>query len=188
MKKKLKEIAIVQSGVYFKNEPDGEVLNLQVKDFTPSLTIRAGDKLKPTLPGDSRTAAHLLHEGNLLFASKGTYNFCAIYNKVVGKAVASSSFLVIRLAESCGVLPEYVAWYLNHPQTMQQLKLSARGTSIPAISKTTLEETEIHIPAIEKQQIIINLARLQKRERQLREQLALKKEMFINSLLMRSIY
>ena len=187
MYKRIKEIAKVQSGVYLKNEPQGEVFYLQVKDFNSNCEIADWEKLKPTLTYDTRTLDHLLKDGDLLFAAKGTFNFCVIYNKEIGEAVASSSFIVIRIWNTNQVLPEYLAWFFNHPQTMQYLKLNAKGTAILSISKATIENMDMYIPSIEKQKQIVQLANLQKHEKWLREEITRRRETFIDNLLMQSI-
>jgi hypothetical protein len=68
--KKIRDIAVVLSGVYFNEIPMGEVNYLQI-----------------------------LSDVDLLFAAKGLFNFCALYSGDMGKSVASSSFWRLKLID-----------------------------------------------------------------------------------------
>jgi restriction endonuclease S subunit len=58
------------------------------------------------------------------------------------------------------VLPEYLSWFLNNPNTQISLKAQAMGTSIPSISKSVLEQLEIPIPSIERQKSVVSISKL----------------------------
>ncbi|OAV63304.1 hypothetical protein Barb4_05376 [Bacteroidales bacterium Barb4] len=77
-KRNIKEIADIQTGVYLKETPNGEVHYLQVKDFDkevfPVLSY-------PTIELNDKVNKYLLSEGNLLFAAKGFFNFCVVYRE-----------------------------------------------------------------------------------------------------------
>lgn len=170
MIKTIRDIAAIRSGAYMKEVPNGEVCYLQVSDF---------DKvdgeflhLKPTLGYDGKTENHLLSEGDLLFAAKGTSNFCAVFHKEMGKAVASSSFLVIRIINRTLITPDYLCWILNREDTLAFFKVNAIGTSIPSIGKALVEEYEIDIPPIQVQRKIMEISRLQQQEQRLYGQLS----------------
>ncbi|NDA63171.1 MAG: restriction endonuclease subunit S [Chitinophagia bacterium] len=162
MKSKIQHIATLQTGLFAKPLAMGEVVYLQSKHFDEQGNLSAN--LHPDLSIEDISAKHLLRAGDVLFAAKGTKNFAAIYEEHNLPAVASTSFFVIRLLNS-DVLPEYLAWFLNNPNTQASLKAQAMGTSIPSISKQVLEELEMPIPSIEKQISVVSISKLRLQEK-----------------------
>jgi restriction endonuclease S subunit len=183
MKIELKNIATIQTGLYAQTGTYGTVLYLQVKHFSDNGTLI--DNIIPELPLNSQTEKHLLAHGDLIFAAKGSKNVTVMYNSNYGHAVASSSFLVIKIQESykSTILPEYLCWYINHPKTQETIKLKARGSSIPSISKHDLEELSISIPPIEKQQTIIKIATLHTKEQYIIKQIQFLKDQYVQQRL-----
>ena len=68
-----------------------------------------------------------LRKNDLLFAAKGASNYCFLYDGVVEKMVASSSFIIIRII-SKDILPEFLCCFLNTPSVLNKLKKSSVGT------------------------------------------------------------
>src|SRR5574344_1533162 len=130
---KLKDIAEIQSGVYAKASPNPNTVYLQVNDFDADGIIY--NTAKPSIAMTTKNKGHYLNEGDLLFAAKGTKNFCAIFSGNNEKCVASSSFLVIRITKYDIADPEYINWYLNLSSTIMLFSSNAVGTSIPSITK-----------------------------------------------------
>lgn len=170
MKTTLRHIASIQTGVFAKPTADGEVLYLQAKHFDEAGQIST--ELHPDLKEDTISEKHLLRRGDVLFAAKGTKNFAAVYN-IDEPAVASTSFFVIRFEEKFKalILPEFLVWLMNHPVVQTLLKSQAMGSSIASISKGVLEELEISIPPIQKQELILNISKLRTKEIKLRQQI-----------------
>lgn len=175
---KLKDIAEIQTGIYAKASPSPDTVYLQVNDFDGEGVIF--DTAKPSISTTAKNKGHYLNAGNLLFAAKGTKNFCTIFTTNKEKCVASSSFLVVRITKSNVAEPTYINWYLNLPSTIMLLSNNAVGTSIPSITKTMLENIEIPLPPIATQKRIVEIAKLQKRERQLREAISTKRQQIID--------
>lgn len=184
MRGKLKNIAQILSGTYQQECPKGDVFYLQVKDFR-SFRLENGE-LKPTIQYSQKLAKHILQDNDLLFAAKGTSNFCTLYNKEMGMAIASSAFFIIRV-HSANTLPEYICWYLNTPQIIGMLQTGAVGSSTPSITKPMLEEIKIPLPSIEMQRKIITCAHLKDREHELQLLIAEKKKRLIDQLLINII-
>ena len=116
---------------------------------------------------------HLLRNGDVLFAAKGTKNFAALYNSENGLAVASTSFFVIRLTDPIHekLLPEFLVWFINNPPSLKLLKDQAIGTSIVSISKSVLSELEISIPTVAIQKAILKIAELRSKERKIKSKI-----------------
>lgn len=162
MKSKIQDIATLQTGLFAKPLAMGEVVYLQAKHFDDQGNLSA--TLHPDLSREEISAKHLLRNGDILFAAKGTKNFAAVYEEHNLPAVASTSFFVIRLFDT-KVLPEYLAWFLNNSNTQTIVKAQALGTSIPSISKVVLEELEIPVPTIEKQKSVVTISKLRWQEK-----------------------
>jgi restriction endonuclease S subunit len=113
---------------------------------------------------------HYLNPGDVLLAAKGSKNFATMFRGHFS-AVASTTFLVSRLRRA-DILPEYLVWYLNNPETQARLKHNAIGSSIVSISKSTLADLEITIPPLDVQRRILEIARLSTTEHNLRLKIA----------------
>ena len=184
MKTTIKEIAKIQTGLFAKPVGYGDVVYLQSKHFDEYGLLNSS--LHPDLNADDISENHLLNDGDVLFAAKGTKNFAAVYETHNPPAVASTSFFVLRLCNA-DVLPHYIAWFLNNSQSQILIKDLARGTSIPSIRKSVLEDLEIVIPLKPIQQIIVDIAILAKKERELREKLINKRSQFTEQKLLEKL-
>lgn len=184
MKTTLKHITSIQTGVFAKPVQKGEIVYLQSKHFDENGEL--AETLYPDLNADSKIDKHLLRKGDVLFAAKGTKNFAAWYENDNIPAVASTSFFVIRLHDK-NVLPGYLTWFLNHPETQSFLKAFARGTSIASISKAVLSELEIPLPDIQKQKLILQLFKFRNKEKNLKQQIEILREREIQHLLISAI-
>lgn len=173
MKTTFKNITTIQTGVFAKPIPKGEIVYLQAKHFDENGEL--SNTLYPDLKADGKIEKHLLKTGDVLFAAKGSKNFAACYETENIPAVASTSFFVIRL-QTDELLPGYLTWFLNHSNTQNLLKAKAIGTSIVSISKAVLQELEITIPSIRKQELVLKLHSLRNSEKKLKQQIEILRE------------
>ncbi len=177
----LRTIVNISTGVYQKSSSNGDLLYLQVRDFNKYHSIK--NNVEPNIVFEEKLRKHLLTKGNILFAAKGYDRFAHVYKNETIQAVASSSFLVIRIFDENIVIPEFIAWYLNHPKTQNIFDRIAKGTNLPSVSKVMVEEIEINIPSIEKQKQILKIDELRIKERLLNEKITLLKSQLINQKL-----
>lgn len=184
LKTSLKEIALIQTGVFARPKSSGEVVYLQAKDFDQNGSLTA--QLQPGLRFSDVSQKHLLKPGDVLFAAKGSKNFAAVYESHNQPAVASTSFFVIRLHTE-SVLLGYLAWFLNSAPTLDLLKGKAVGTSIPSISKQVLESVVVPLPPLAKQQTILDISALRKRETSLQMEIETLREKQIQKLILNAI-
>ncbi|MEW5798682.1 MAG: restriction endonuclease subunit S [Bacteroidota bacterium] len=173
MNTKLNDISQIQSGVYAKQSKNGDVLYLQSGHINESGGVEKN--VQPTVVLDHKLSNFILKEGDILFSAKGNRNISVVYDAQWGRAVASSTFFVIRLAVK-SVIPEYLSWFLNHPKTQLLLKAQAKGVNPPSISIETMKDLQIEIPDIRTQQEILDIYALRKRERELIHQIEELKE------------
>jgi restriction endonuclease S subunit len=169
----LGEVASVSTAYPFRRkvetEEGGDVAVIQMRNVDVD---NAEGKSGPILlRGDGgKYDRYLLREGDLLFQSRGArYPVTVVRAGVHG--IAANGLHVIRPAHA-RLLPEYLAWWLNHPVSQGRLaKDVARGTYIPFVSKRDLEAFLVPLPAAEIQAQIVAVDSLRRRERDLRERL-----------------
>ena len=186
MKKLIREISSIQTGYFGKPSGKGNVVYLQSKHFNESGQLQ--NILYPDLEVNNISEKHLLKEGDILFAAKGTKNFAAVFENHNHNepAVASTSFFVIKLTDF-RILPQYLTWFLNSYETQTLLKGQAIGTSIPSISKQVLENLEISVPNIETQEAILQITKLRNREKKLKQQIEMLREKQIQQQIINAI-
>lgn len=178
MERYIKEIGKISVGVFERPDKEGKVQCLQVKHFDEGRRFAGMKDLELVT-----TSRQLLEEGEVLFAAKGDKNFAVVYWSDMGPSVASPSFLVIRIEDSA-VLPEYLAWYLNHPEVLQEVRILATGSNIKSISKKALECFKVRIPSLGCQREIVGLNNLFCREYEVEKELWFRKLAYRNAYLM----
>jgi len=186
-KTSLSDIASIQTGLFAKPTSEGEVVYLQAKHFDENRVIK--QLLQPEIKADYVTEKHLLRQGDILFAAKGTNNFAALFENKNKPAVASTTFFVIRLQEKFQkkILPEFLVWLINHPISQKFLKGNAIGTSMVSISKVVLGELKISIPPVKTQKAILQIANLYKEEKKIKQQIDKLQEQQIQQQIINSI-
>ena len=184
LKKAIKDITYIQTGLFAKPSGFGELVYLQSKHFDENGQLVA--VLHPDLLAEGVSEKHILKSGDVLFAAKGAKNFATVFEKHNQPSVASTSFFVLRLKNN-QVLPEYLVWFLNNPQTQVLLKGQAIGTSIPSISKQVLENLEITIPRIETQRTILEITKLRNVEKSLKQKIEALREKQIQQQIINAI-
>lgn len=180
----LKEIAILQSGIYMKTDSEGDVRYLQVKDINPQNQVDY-DKLV-TVMNIGISDKHWLKNGDLLFAAKGASNYCIMYEGTERSTIASSSFIIIRPIVS-DVLPEFLCCFFNTPSILGMLKNSAVGTGIQVIPQSVVGEIRLDIPPLEVQKLIVEMDRLRRESEYIRSEINDLKHSLQDQLLMDSL-
>lgn len=175
----------INTGVYEKPTVGGTVYYIQSRDFNGYLEFN--DTIVPELQENPKFKKHYLKKGDILIAAKGGYYFAVVYNKEVSPAVASSTFLVLRQLNQAKVIPEFLAWFLNHPKTQLYFSTHSKGSNIPYIGKTLIMELEIDLPNLETQKRILGIHKLRMKEKKLVEKIEDLKEIMINETLIKAI-
>lgn len=179
----LNNLSKIDSGKSFRQRiddvPNGNCNVIQMKDIShENLTISANpqsillDDVKPN---------QLLQKGDILFMAKGNNNFAVIYNSDK-PAVAVSLFFIIRPNRN-KVIPEYLAWFLNTPTAQAYFHEQRLGAAVGNIRKVALENLEVDLPSMEKQQQIAKLNQLFHQEKQMIKSYLHKKELLLSGLM-----
>lgn len=185
MKHKLGAIASVSMGQTFRSrlerDQDGRVRVVQMRDLTPDNTVNALSLVQVSM--NSVSDHHQLHEGDIIFRSRGVTNTAAFLDHDIGLATLAAPLFRIRIMVD-SLFPEYLVWYLNQPVAQAYLACRQEGTAQKKISKHALEEMPIQLPALQTQQKIVDLSTLARHEHQLRYMLADKRERYLQGVLM----
>jgi restriction endonuclease S subunit len=184
LKTLVKDITNIQTGLFAKPAGIGELVYLQSKHFDEYGQLHS--VLHSDLPAEGISEKHLLKDGDVLFAAKGTKNFAAVFENHNEPSVASTSFFVIRPTDN-KVLPQFLAWFLNNHTTQTLLKGQAIGTSIPSISKQVLENLEIPVPDIKTQRVIVEISKLRNKEKSLKQKIESLREKQIQQQIINAI-
>ncbi len=187
MIRKLQDIVTLTSGIYAKADYSPDTLYLQSVHFDEFQKL--DPLLEPQLKIEGKSAKHLLQNGDILFAAKGIHNFGVVFQQNYGKAVASSSFIVLRLKNEAKSIinPDYLAWFLSNTPDIRDFHRKQLGTTIPSISIKTLSQIEVQIPTIQKQQLIYKIQQLRNKQRDLTLKLETARENQIQQLLINAI-
>jgi len=108
--------------------------------------------------------------GDVLFISRGTRNIAVEIETVPENTITTATFYNLRI-NSNGVLPAYLAWCINQRPFQMNLDEIRKGSGTPMIPRLAFSQIQIPIPSLDYQRSIIGLARLQSRERDLRQRL-----------------
>ena len=181
---KLGQISEVRMGYPFRSrlehEPTGDVAVIQMKDIDDAEIRRLDEVTRVSLPDGK--AHHLIQEGDLIFRSRGRSNSVALVGANIGKAVLAAPMLLIRPTD---VLPAYLVWFINLPSTQAALAALSEGTSVRMISKEAIQDLDIVVPSMARQQRIVEIAELEQQEEALLADLSAQRKRLINGVLMR---
>lgn len=185
MKKRINEIADVQTGFQFRQkleaDPGGTHWVVQAKDIDADQGRRldTADLWKVVPPRNADK--DLLQEGDVLYLAKGRRNYATPVESVQGASIAAAYFFVLRL-HSEDIRPDYLAWYINQPPARSYLADFFRGTGIPFIRMDDFTALEVCIPPLSVQKQIVALHELSLRESSLLRQLETKRSQLIRGV------
>ena len=183
---KVGDIAMVRSGYPFRTrleaDPQGNAFVLQMKDVSPNA---AADIAGAILTLVKAPAAHRLRVGDVVLKGRGSTH-CAVVEEVPASLplVAAAPIFVLR-ADRQKVEPAFLRWLLNHPSTQARLSATAVGTYVPTVTKALIEALEVDVPPLETQRLIVEVATLADRERELLNKISQMRTDATNQLLLR---
>lgn len=121
--------------------------------------------------------------GEVIFRSRGEPNTATAVQAGLLEPAAVIVPLIIMRPDKERILPEYLAWAINHPETQRRLDSEAQGTSLRMIPMAVLERLDIAVPDLQTQRRIVNLDALAKREGRLLRDLAERREQLTSLIL-----
>lgn len=184
LKLQLKDIVEINTGLYQKPKPGGNVVYFQIRNLTENGQIDPTEEFS-YLNSEDISDKYFLRKNDIMFAAKGFTNIAVVYKNEIKPAVASSVFFVLRLNERFinQILHEFIVWFLNNKLIQIRLQAKAKGTSVKSISKKDLGDIEIPVPDIKTQKRILEMNELWLKEKDLTAKLIEEKDKFYNGLL-----
>ena len=180
----LRDIASVQLGFSFRegvrHDAAGAVRVIQMRDLCDDLIVdlenlECVDMVPPEL--------QWVKAGDILVRSRGDSATSAIVSKNPGRAVAAAPLLRVRVADAA-VLPAYLNWALNQPPAQAYLARNAEGSRVKMISGRVLEELEVQIPPLVRQQDVLAMAQLASRARTLQSDIDSRRRRLLSQVMM----
>ena len=162
--------------------PDGPFCLIQLGDFDDTRTTINPRNLTRFEPGEMRKD-QTIQPGEILFLAKGVRNFAFHPGTLPVPTLAASYFYV--LTPSPELAPEYLNWFLNHPQTLRAFdRIAGVGARMPVVKKSDLADIDIPLPSLADQNKIVELHTLMTREAHLLEQLREHRKTYIDTVTM----
>jgi len=173
----LRSLANIHPGYPFRGklpaDKDGNAFVVQFRHLVVGepLDDKDGQTLdRVTLPG--RRRPDYLWPGDILFMARGTRNDAAVIKALPHNTVCTPNFFHLRLkSEAFNLMPEFLAWQLNHVDAQRYFAMCSQGSSAPSVTKTQLGDLPVVVPPIEQQKLMMKLAEAAHREQVLLEQL-----------------
>lgn len=159
----------------------GGVQILQLRDVTADADLAVPEAKRY----DLSAAAERFHvvDGDLIFRSRGEPNTAAVVRSSLPDPIVVIAPLMILRPDKRKLLPGFLAWFINRPETQRTLSSEAQGTGLRMISIATLEKLEIATPDLATQKQIAELDALGRIEARLLQQLASSRARLLTTLL-----
>ena len=126
---------------------------------------------------------YFVRGGEVVFRSRGEPNTAAAIADALPEPAAVIVPLVIVRPDRDRVLPEYLAWAINHPEAQRRLGAEAQGTSLRMVPMAVLENLDIAVPDLRTQKRIVELNALARQEGHLLRQLATRRAELVSAIL-----
>lgn len=169
----LSALAQIHTAVVFRNQapqeaPDGNVRALAIRDLVSTAPLQWHEL--PKIAVHAKYLVHCLQPGDVVIPSRGDYYKACLYTGPTETVLPVGQLNVIRSSDRLDA--GYLVWYLNLKSTQARLSLMLTGTSIKALTKTSLVSLEIETPDLERQRRIAELDQLTGRIAAIRHRLS----------------
>jgi restriction endonuclease S subunit len=185
---KLKDIAHCSNGYTFRERPHSE-------QHAKMQIIQIGDvSLKGSLAFDTLIQSSyqpaykkfLLQPNDIIFRGRGGCVAIVVEQSDQPQMVASP-LIIIRLKKNT-VLPQYLAWFMNSSQAARYFARCGQGTLLKAVGLKELQQLQIPIPSLAKQQNIVDVSSYFNKEQILLNKIQHCREKLINQTLLQTAY
>ena len=161
---KLSNVAYVQPGYLSRTSarsvPTGTHRLLQARDVSPQhgLRLDAAVRFRPERNPD----LYRVSQGDILLAARGEDHRACLIDVELRDVLASSVFYIIR--PFADMVPGYLAWWLNQPDSQALLGSASSGTGISYIARPLIEDLPVVVPPLEVQRRIADAMDLWQRQ------------------------
>jgi restriction endonuclease S subunit len=162
--------------------PDGNYYLLKISDVDESGRVTMGSEDRIRVDDPKAMARCGLRPGDVVLANRGTRAKAGLITQDL-PVLAGGQFFILRIHDE-RLLPAYLVWFLNHPETQRKLFAGSGVSVIRSVLASQVREIEVPLPSIRKQNQIVALFELRNREKQLVERIeSLKSHLMDASLL-----
>lgn len=172
----LKDIAKIRLGYTFRKRieivPEGNLSVIQQKDLSYFDPIK--------IEGSKIPVSHLLKKGEVLLSNRGLFR--ALLFDSNEATIVSNAFFVITVTDK-NILPEYLSVFLNSALGQKEMSRRQETTTIPALTRTQVEQIKLPVISLEKQQKLVDFAKLQKTEYTIMQRLSVLREQYLNLMI-----
>jgi restriction endonuclease S subunit len=166
------------------SQEDGNIKVVQLKDVDDTFGLNRGKLVSVKL--DKVSEDILLRKGDVLFKSKSLNHTASVFDAdLPGPAVPTAHFFIVRPSME-GILPAYLAWFMNQRPAQQYFETVSAGSSVPIVNKKGLENLKIPIPSIRLQEETLEMYRLFLQEKSLMMKLMERRESLITGALLKA--
>ena len=185
---KLKDIATVYAGEPIRNkispDADGDVKIVQMKDISSD-----GE-----LIWDSVVRMHFINRekrqgktkylqcGDVIFKARGNHNYAADVQQCSEDTILSPHLFLIRPHDTNKIHSGFLAWQMNQLAAQQYFRTEAEGSRTIGIRKPVLENLELKLPHIKKQEQIMAAYQLWLEQKKLLQTMASKHEAYKHAI------
>ena len=152
-----------------EHEPEGTHQIILGQHITEELFYTYQSKHALRISVSSNLDKYHIHEGDVLFVSRGTRNCAVVVTSVPKHTVASATFYILR--PKSHIEPVYLAWCLNQAPIQARVTQVRTGAGTPIVQRKIFSGLTIPVPSLATQQELAELGRLMVKERSLRRQL-----------------
>jgi hypothetical protein len=186
--KKLGQLAEIRTGYPFRGRIErvevGNCRLVQMGDVRASTGEVANAQTNVEVPGGP--GKHLLHYGDVLFVGRGVRNEAATFVGDGGNVIAAPHLFVLR-TQGRVAFPDYLTWFLNLPETQEQIRAMRRGSAVPFLPMSAFANLEVPLPSIEMQNHIAGIQRLSLQEQNLLAQIRERRRVLIDGLMLEAV-
>lgn len=166
MKKALIDCVRINPGYPYrgkiKEQPDGEVQVVQIKDINERNHVNWTDISRSMLTG--KKAPNLIESDDILFLARGNKNVAISMEGIAEDVVCSPVFFQLKIRDKTKLIPKFLMWQLNQEQTKRYIAEHCGGTVQRNVTKKALEGLVITIPSMEKQAQVVRLVECYEKE------------------------
>jgi len=185
---KLKDIATVYAGEPIRNKisPDvhGDVKIIQMKDISNDGELIWDDVVCMQFINREKRQGKTkyLQNGDVIFKARGNHNYAAYIQQCSEDTILSPHLFLIRPHDTSKIISGFLAWQINQFTAQQYFHTEAEGSRTIGIRKPVLEDLELKLPHIKKQEQIMVAYQLWLEQKKLLQTMASKHEAYKHAI------
>jgi hypothetical protein len=182
----LRDVAQIRMGYTFrgslKDATSGNTAIIQMKDASADAIRHTAAFARADIAPLSEH--YFLREGDLIFRSRGLQNITVMIDQALERTICIAPLMFIRIFPEQPLLPAWLHWYINLPDTQNSLNAFARGTTIRMIAAESMGGLSLLLPPLERQHKIVAASSLNREIMALEARLAEKRQNYSDEALL----